>query len=129
MIVVDSSVWIARLRDEKNVPAVAKLDTISPGEILLGDLVMLEILQGARDDDHAVRLERVIQPFRRARMLDEGVARAASRHFRHLRGHGVTVRKTTDLIIASFCIINRYSLLHIDRDFDQIAKHLPLTII
>jgi hypothetical protein len=50
VIVVDSSVWIAKFRGEAG-PAVAKLDQVSdPTMLIVGDLVLFEILQGARDE-------------------------------------------------------------------------------
>ena len=43
-----------------------------------------------------------------------------------LRKKGVTVRKTIDVIIATFCIIEDLTLLHDDRDFNQMSAHFPL---
>ena len=56
MILVDSSVWIAHLRGQRT-PATAKLEAAAAREpILIGDLILLEILQGARDEAHAARI-------------------------------------------------------------------------
>ena len=50
MIVVDLSVWIAHLRDS-DTPEVRKLRAFDdPDQILVGDLILLEVLQGARDE-------------------------------------------------------------------------------
>lgn len=128
MIVVDSSVWIARLRNEPT-PAVKKLDEVfRPRDIVVGDLVMLEVLQGARDERHAVHLERLLRAFRIEGMVDEAISLSAARYSRVLRDRGVAVRKTIDLLIASFCIERQYALLHQDRDFDMMAQHLPLRL-
>jgi predicted nucleic acid-binding protein len=54
------------------------------------------------------------------------VAIQSAQHYRRLRKAGVTVRKTIDIIIATFCIIEGLTLLHDDRDFDPIASHFPL---
>jgi predicted nucleic acid-binding protein len=43
-----------------------------------------------------------------------------------LRHRGVTVRKTIDVIIATFCVRNGHVLLHADRDFAPMAEHLGL---
>lgn len=88
----------------------------------------MEVLRGARDERHADRLERSLRRFRVERMVDEATALAAARHSRFLRGRGITIRKTIDLLIASFCIERDYSLLHQDRDFDLMAQHLPLSL-
>jgi hypothetical protein len=45
-----------------------------------------------------------------------------------LRRRGVTVRKTIDVIIASYCILHQIELLHADRDFDAMAQHLGLAL-
>ncbi|SDR60615.1 hypothetical protein SAMN05444161_7652 [Rhizobiales bacterium GAS191] len=128
MIVVDSSVWIANLRD-LDIDAVRKLRSIDdPGEILVGDLILLEVLQGARDEAHATRIEHNLRRFRIEPMLDDALAVKAARHYRSLRREGITVRKTIDMIIATFCLERGHALLHDDRDFDPMASHLGLRL-
>jgi predicted nucleic acid-binding protein len=128
VIVVDSSVWIANLRD-LDIEAVRKLRSIeSLGEILVGDLILLEVLQGARDEDHAARIERSLREFTIAPMLDAELAVKAARHYRSLRRAGITIRKTIDMIIATFCIEGGHFLLHDDRDFDPIVSRLGLRL-
>jgi predicted nucleic acid-binding protein len=61
-------------------------------------------------------------------MLDEKVAVQAAANYRRLRTQGITVSKTIDLIIATFCINNDHELLHQDRDFIHFETHLGLTI-
>jgi hypothetical protein len=81
MIVVDSSVWIAHLRDMQS-PAVAKLrGVIDPLDIVVGDIVLLEVLQGARDDAHATAIERNLRQFEIAAMVDEKQAAPAARYY------------------------------------------------
>src|SRR4051812_47273621 len=127
MIVVDSSVWIGQLRHAET-PAVRKLEQIEEAydTIVVGDLVLLEVLQGARDDAHAQALERRLRKFSIQRMLDEAIAVKAAENYRMLRSSGVTMWKTIDLIIATYCVARGHSLLHEDRDFDIIAPHLGL---
>lgn len=126
MIVADSSVWIAHFRGEAT-QSVARLDAlIETPDLLLGDLILLELLQGARDERHAFAIESRLRHFSLASMLDPAIARAGARNYRRLRGQGVTVRKTTDLIIATFCIEHGHALLHADRDFGAFAEHLGL---
>jgi predicted nucleic acid-binding protein len=52
----------------------------------------------------------------------------AASNFRFLRSKGVTIRKTVDILIGSWCIEHEVELLHNDKDFDQIATQLPLQI-
>ncbi len=96
--------------------------------VIVGDVVLLEILQGARSDAHAAQVEQAMRTFTIMPMLNADMAVAGSRHYRALRGRGITVRKTIDLIIGTFCIENRYRLLHADRDFEPMEKYLGLRI-
>jgi predicted nucleic acid-binding protein len=127
VIVVDSSVWIAWIRDF-NTPETAKLDALDPGDILLGDIVLLEILRGARDDLQARRLETRFRRFRIAAMLDAGLAATAAAYYRRLRSFGKTIRNTPDLIIGTYCIEYGHDLLQDHRDFLPMAEHLGLRL-
>lgn len=129
MIVVDSSVWIDNLRSVDNT-AVRKLQALGPDdtEILIGDIILLEVLQGARDALHAARIERSLRRFPIAPMLDAALAVRAAQNYRSLRSRGVTVRKTADLIIGTFCMARDHLLLHNDRDFEPMAAHLGLQL-
>lgn len=129
MIVVDSSVWIAHLRNVDH-SAVNKLRAMDdPQDILVGDIVLLEVLQGARDDAHADMIERNLRQFTVAGMTNDALAVLAARNYRRLRDQGVTVRKTIDMIIGTYCIEHGYGLLHDDRDFDPIAQYLGLKMV
>ena len=129
MIVVDSSVWIAHLRNVRS-PAVNKLRAMDdPEDIVVGDIVLLEVLQGARDDAHAETIERNLRQFIIAGMTNDALAVQAARNYRRLRDQGVTVRKTIDLIIGTYCIAQGYRLLHDDRDFDPMAQYLGLEMV
>jgi predicted nucleic acid-binding protein len=126
VILVDSSVWIAHLRGSWTA-STAKLEAAIRREpILVGDLILLEVLQGARDEAHAARIERGLRHFEIVPPLDAELAPRAARNYRKLRNLGVTVRKTADIIIATYCIENRCALLHDDRDFAPMEAHLGL---
>jgi predicted nucleic acid-binding protein len=129
MILVDSSVWIAHLRNQ-GTAAVGKFRSIrDPNEILVGDLIIVEVLQGARDEAHAARLEAILRRYVFESMLGSDLAVTAARNYRALRGKGITVRTTVDLIIATFCVERGHALLHDDRDFDPLAAYLGLTVM
>ena len=129
MIVVDSSVWIGQLRGLDR-PAVRVLEALrEPREIVVGDIVMLEVLRGARDESQAARIECELRRFRLEPMLGLDAAVAAANLYRSLRRSGVTVRKMPDLLIAAFCVTKDYALLHDDRDFEQMAGRLNLRIV
>ena len=131
MIVVDSSVWIAQLRGQATAPVqrLRALVADADDRVLIGDLILLEILQGARDDAHAARIERALRAFAIAPMLDPTIAVQAARNYRLLRARGITVRKTIDMIIGTFCLVGGHALLHDDRYFDPMAEHLGLRIV
>ncbi len=128
---IDSSVWIGTLRNVDG-PAVRRLRNIVDAEddrILVGDLILLEVLRGARDEAHATRIERGLRRYPIAPMLGDAIAVQAARNYRLLRARGITVRKTIDLIIGTFCIVGGHALLHDDRDFDPMAVHLGLRTV
>jgi predicted nucleic acid-binding protein len=128
-MLVDSSVWIAHLRGSLT-PATAKLEVaVSREPILVGDLILLEVLQGARDELHAARIERGLRRFEVVPLLDVDLAPRAARNYRRLRDMGITIRKTNDLIIGTFCIERGCSLLHDDRDFAPMEEHLGLAAV
>jgi predicted nucleic acid-binding protein len=126
VILVDSSVWIAHLRGLQT-QATAKLEAAAAREpLLIGDLILLEILEGARDEAHAARIERGLRQYVIVPLLEADLASRAARNYRTLRDLGVTIRKTADLIIGTYCIERRHQLLHDGRDFLLIEQHLGL---
>ncbi len=129
MILVDSSVWISHLRGHRT-QATAKLEAAAAREpLLVGDLILLEVLQGARDEAHAMRIERGLRSYAVVPLLNPDLAPCAARNYRKLRDLGVTIRKTADIIIGTFCIEHRHSLLHDDRDFAPMEEHLGLNVV
>ena len=129
MILVDSSVWISHLRG-RETRATAKLEELAGREpLLIGDLILLEVLQGARNEAQAERIERALRSYTILPLLDDDLAVRAARNYRRLREMGVTIRKTADLIIGTFCIEHRHALLHDDRDFLPMQKHLGLEVV
>lgn len=97
--------------------------------LIVGDLVMLEVLQGARDEVHAARIEHDLRRYVLQPMLTEDIAVQAARNYRAMRTSGITVRKTVVMIIGTFCIQRGHQLLHDDRDFDPMERLLGLSVI
>lgn len=129
MIVVDSSVWIDYFNG-RTTPQVQKLTTLlGQTELLVGDLILCEVLRGARSDTHARDLAKGLAEFDCVSMLDPELAVVAAANYRKLRGLGVTVRKTVDLVIGTCCLEHKYELLHADRDFDAMETHLGLRVV
>jgi predicted nucleic acid-binding protein len=128
MIVVDTSVWISLIRNSDDDVTEKLRSYIPRGLIMIGDIILLEVLQGAQNDRHAQHLQRQLQAFPCSAMSSPLIAIKAAQNYRHLRQRGITIRKTTDLIIGTYCIENGHHLLHADRDFEPMAEHLGLQI-
>jgi predicted nucleic acid-binding protein len=129
LIVVDSSVWIDFLNG-RGAPHVRSLRALLGGEeIIIGDLMLCEVLQGLKSEREAEEVEALLRRFEIAPMAGDAVAVAAARNFRILRRRGITVRKTIDLLIGTWCIANHRPLLHNDSDFHPMAQHLGLIVV
>ncbi|WP_165220967.1 type II toxin-antitoxin system VapC family toxin [Affinirhizobium pseudoryzae] len=128
MIVADSSVWVSVFRREDQVLAERLRNYIRQGSVILGDIILLELLQGARDHQHARVIEMELQELRILPMLSPALAVQAATHYRTLRSRGITIRKTADLIIGTYCIEHGHRLLQRDRDFLPMAQHLGLQL-
>ena len=126
MIVVDSGVWIDFLNGRNTRPVAALKIALGKDEILVGDLMLCEVLQGLENDRAAAQVEGLLRRFQIVPMVGEAIAVQAARNYRALRRQGVTVRKTIDLLIGTWCIENRRPLLHDDRDFRPMAQYLGL---
>jgi predicted nucleic acid-binding protein len=126
LIVVDSSVWIDFLNGRSASHVAVLRAALGETEIIVGDLMLCEVLQGLDGESAARRVETLLRRFDIVPMAGETIAIAAARNFRTLRRRGVTIRKTIDLLIGTWCIENRRPLLHNDSDFRPMARHLGL---
>ena len=128
MILVDSSVWIDYFRGEAT-PQAEMLDALLGNEpLVVGDLILAEVLQGFQGERDFNQAKQLLMSFEMVEIVGRDVAIQAARNFRTLRGHGVTVRKTIDTLIATRCINSGLILLHSDKDFDPFVTHLGLRV-
>jgi predicted nucleic acid-binding protein len=129
LILVDSSVWI----DYFNGVITAqteKLDQLLGRETLaIGDLILTEVLQGFTEERDFNTAKKMLTSLTVVELAGQEIAIQAARNFRMLRKAGVTVRKTIDTVIATWCIENGFDLLHSDRDFEPFVKHLGLRVV
>lgn len=126
MILVDSSVWIDYFNGKDN-PHTDYLDRILGVEpVGLGDLMLAEVLQGFRSDRDYKTAKRLLLELPIYEILGEKRAIKAAENFRALRKRGITIRKTTDTLIATFCIEQNYPLLFTDKDFQPFVDQLSL---
>lgn len=95
----------------------------------MGDLIFLEILQGIRNDRDYRLTKQTLLTLERHEMFGEGMSEKCAENYRALRKKGIPIRKTTDVIIASFCIEQSLPLLFLDRDFIPFVDHLGLASV
>lgn len=126
MIMIDSSVWI----DYFNGVVCAetdKLDALLGIEPLaVGDVILVEVLQGFQSDADYKMVKDLMSSLTVLEMLGEASAIKCAENYRVLRKRGITIRKTIDVFIATYCIENKCPLLFQDKDFLPFVEHLDL---
>lgn len=128
MIVADTSVWIDYVRGV-DAPHTNLLDyELDHNRIITGDLIITEFLQGFRSEKDFGAAKEIMESLEYHDFLGKKIALQSALNFRELRKKGITVRKTIDVIIATFCIENGFELLHNDRDFDPMEELLGLQV-
>ena len=129
MLVVDSTIWIDYFNGFES-PQTNYLHTVIESvPVLVGDLMLAEVLQGFGKETNFEKARRALGNFLQARMVSPALAVQSARNYRFLRQKGVTVRKTIDNLIATYCLENDHELLHNDSDFDGYEKHLGLRVV
>lgn len=128
MLMVDSSVWVDYFNGQES-SQTRKLDAaLGEAFIVIGDLILVELLQGFRKDADLRQAKKLIKDFPVVTLGGEAVALRAAAHYRTLRKKGITVRKTIDMVIGTYCIIESVPLLTADRDFLPMEKYLGLKL-
>jgi predicted nucleic acid-binding protein len=120
MVLVDTSVWIEVLRK----PARLHLeDAAAFDDIVTAPPIVQEVLQGFTDErlfmrarDSMLALPIVESPLEDALFLE------AVQLYRSARRAGVTIRSSTDCLIAACAIRHHLTVAHVDRDYDLLAK-------
>jgi predicted nucleic acid-binding protein len=120
---VDSSVWIDFFNGRSSREADLLALLLRRRILLTGDLILAEVLRGFRDDHHMGQARRALLGLPHADMVGQEVALATAQSHRLLRQRGITIRKTIDVMLATFCIGNGHVLLHADRDFEPMIEH------
>lgn len=124
MTLVDASAWIEFLRgtgSDTHRAVRQLLEADAP--VHTTDVVVMEVLAGARDDDHHQRLRRLLG--RCDYVPVEGLAsyEAAAGLYQTCRRAGETVRALTDCLIGAVALRVGVPVLHNDHDFDILARH------
>ncbi|QKT08079.1 PIN domain nuclease [Gordonia sp. X0973] len=126
MIVVDSTVWVDYFNGNPTPESDRLDDYLGSRPVAIGDLILAEVLQGFRHEHDARRAEDLLTGLTVFDMLGAARAVGAAERYRSLKRIGITIRKTADVLIASFCIDESHQLLARDRDFDPFTEHLGL---
>ena len=126
MILIDTSAWIEFLRDTGS-PTCTRVDKVLGGEIATCDAVRMEVLSGARDEQHLQSLRRLLA---RATVIPTEPADydEAAALYRRCRREGETVRRLMDCLIGAVAIRADAAVLHNDSDFDALARHAGLKV-
>jgi len=128
MIFLDSTVLINYFNGRKNLQT-EKLESILGNElVIIGDYILAEVLQGFRSEKEFQKAKTILLSFPCYDIAGKKIAIQSAKNFRFLRKKGVTIRKTIDVIIATFCIENNFTLLHNDKDFNPFGKYLKLKV-
>jgi predicted nucleic acid-binding protein len=123
---VDSSVWVDYFNGTQSAETDYLDGLLGIESIVIGDLVLIEVLQGFKHDrDYDIARE-LLTSFKVFTLGGQGIAIKSADNFRLLRKKGVTVRKTIDVLIATFCIERKFPLLHSDKDFEPFHKYMEL---
>jgi len=126
MILVDSSVWIDFFNGTENAETDKLNEILGLEEVVIGDLILAEVLQGFRSDTDYKAAKNVLTSLTVHDLLGKELAIKSANNFRKLRKKGITIRKTADVIIATYCIENKMPLLFTDKDFLPFVANLKL---
>ena len=129
MILVDSSVWIEYLSEKKGQYG-HELETLiaSDAEIVLADIILMEVLQGIREDRVHQEIKELLLAFPIFSSGGLDACLKSAQLYRSCRKRGLTIRKSIDCLLAVTAMENNLRVFHKDRDFNLIAKIVPLNL-
>jgi len=128
MIVADTSAWIDYVRGFQASHTDILDYELQHNRIVTGDLIIVEFLQGFKNEKDLRIAKQLMDSLEYYNFVGKEIAFTAAENFRKLRKNGITVRKTIDVIIATFCIEHGFALIHNDRDFDPMEQYLGLKV-
>jgi predicted nucleic acid-binding protein len=129
MILADTSVWIDYFRGVASRETDLLNSLLDEERIATGDLIIAELMQGFITKNQISTALQIINHLEYFDLAGKEIALKAADNYRVLRKKGVTIRKTIDTIIGTFCIEKGFKLLHNDRDFDPMEQHLGLLVV
>lgn len=124
MILVDSSAWIEFTRHTGSIVADT-VDRLLTEDLAICEAIQMEVLAGARDEAHLRNLEIILARSLFVPIISRDYDEAAAL-YRQCRRRGQTVRKMIDCLVAAVAIRVDAPVLHMDRDYDILARHTPM---
>ena len=129
MILADTSAWVEYLRATGSSADLQLTALLSRGDALATtDVAWMEVLAGARDKRHLTELRRLLALCDLLPVHGPEDYEDAAALYRACRDGGETVRALTDCLVAAVAIRNGVAVLHLDRDFEALARHTPLQL-
>lgn len=129
-MIADTSAWVEYLRSTGSAVHLHLRQQVEHDAVLLvPELVVMELLVGAADEQQARELSRLLHRFDvvpLAPMIDTEQAAALQRQCRRA---GRTVRSMADCMIGAMAIRLGAPVLHLDHDFDVLAAHTALEVV
>ncbi len=127
VILIDTSAWVEFLRDTGS-PACEQVEAALSDDFATTDPIRMELLAGARDEQHLNMLRRLLARGTNFRTGPVDYEQAASL-YRHCRVRGETIRRLMDCLIAAVAIKNDVAVVHRDSDFEVLGRHTPLRTV
>ena len=126
--IFDTSVWIDFFKNtgSKQATLLEEYVQYASQNVLLTPTIIQEILQGVRTEQEFIQKQRVLQSYNLLKSDWDTTSTAAAKLYFNLRKKGITIRKSTDCLIAQIAIKNEVLLVHINSDFELIAQNSPL---
>jgi len=129
VILIDSSAWVEFLRATGSPAHLHLRSALQDGsDLACTDVIVMEVLAGARDDADRDRLRRLLYGLEFLPVEGPVDYENAAELYRLCRRGGETPRKLSDCLIAAVAIRRDAELLCEDADFLAIARHAPLRL-
>ena len=125
MLLIDTSVWVKLFRSNAEDFKQRLIETIAGRDYYLSRFTQTELLQGSLDEKEWLTLSNYLEVQDYIEPSIESWTNAA-RIYYDLRRQGITIRNTIDCCIAASAIEHDLLLIHLDRDFEAIARGTSL---
>jgi len=127
-VLIDSSAWIVSFKKRGNERLKQKIvESLDALSTVTTNIIILELLQGCRSREEFNNLYSRLSAFEVLPVNDE-VWQVAYHAGYEMRKKGITI-PTIDLIIASVARVHGCLLLHHDRHFRAVARHLRIATV